>query len=432
MTATFTYHGDRGGGASGGAKRPAGDHPNPGDKTYERGETVTAFGITVSDADQDTVTVTLSGLPSGLSYTNDQVQGTVADDATTQDYTVTISADDGTNAAVTATFTITVTAGRARSTEDQTRPTVTISGPTASQSDSFDVTITFSESVTGFVKGDVTVGNGTATALSGSGSSYTATITPTASGTVTVDVAANVAVDGADNGNTAASQFSVSAALTRPTVVISGPTGVQTGAFTVNIDFSESVTGFEKADVTVGNGRVTGWAETGGDALVIITPAASGTVTVDVAANVATDSDDNGNTAAIRYSVEANVGEPTVTIDCPTGVQTGAFTVDIDFSEFVTGFEKADVTVGNGRVTGWAETGGDALVIITPSATGTVTVDVPANVAVDNDGYGNLAAQQCSVQAQVTPRVTIADASAREGDSLTFWVTLHNGPCPGG
>ena len=101
---------------------------NPGDKTYERGETITAFGITVSDADEDTVTVTLSGLPSGLSYTNDQVQGTVVDDAATQDYTVTISADDGTNAAVTATFTITVTEAEAQAEEQNVPPVITESG----------------------------------------------------------------------------------------------------------------------------------------------------------------------------------------------------------------------------------------------------------------------------------------------------------------
>ena len=80
----------------------------PGDKTYEQGEAITAFGITVTDADNDTLTVTVTGLPSGLSYTDGQVSGTVASDATAQDYTVTISADDGVNAAVTAAFTITV------------------------------------------------------------------------------------------------------------------------------------------------------------------------------------------------------------------------------------------------------------------------------------------------------------------------------------
>ena len=487
---------------------------DPGDKTYEQGEEITAFDITVTDANAaDQVTVTVTGLPSGLSYASGQVSGTVAVNAAIQDYTVTISADDGVNTAVTETFTIKVTPHWNRPTVDITgptvpqkekfnvriifseqvsgftksdvtvgngsvtffsgaddsydaeitpaatgtvtvdvpanvaedgaeygnaaaprysveadfdAPTVSISGPTASQSDSFDVTITFSESVTGFAQGDVTVSGGSATALSGSGASYTATITPTATGTLTVDVAANVAEDQAGHGNTAASQFSVTAALTRPTVVISGPAGVQTGAFTVNIDFSETVTGFAQADVTVGNGRVTGWAETNGTALVIITPSASGTVTVDVAANVATDSDSNGNTAAVQYSVQANVGEPTVTIDCPSGLQTGRFTVDIDFSEAVTGFVKADVTVSNGRVTGWAETNGDTLAIITPSASGTVTIGVPANVATDSDGYGNLAAQSCSVQTDLSsaPAVTVAGASAAEGDAITFTVTL--------
>ena len=80
-----------------------------GDKTYQQGETITAFGITVTDADQDTVTVTVTGLPSGLSYANGQVSGTVAADAAAQAYTATISADDGVNAAVTETFTVTVT-----------------------------------------------------------------------------------------------------------------------------------------------------------------------------------------------------------------------------------------------------------------------------------------------------------------------------------
>ena len=85
----------------------------PGVKTYEQGEEITAFGITVSDADKDTLTMTLTGLPSGLSYTSDQVQGTVAANAAAQDYTVTIEADDGVNAAVEETFTITVNEAKA-------------------------------------------------------------------------------------------------------------------------------------------------------------------------------------------------------------------------------------------------------------------------------------------------------------------------------
>ena len=84
---------------------------DPGDKTYAQGTTITAFNITVSDADGDTLTVTVTGLPSGLSYssTTKKVSGTVASDATVQDYTATITANDGTNTAVTETFTVTVT-----------------------------------------------------------------------------------------------------------------------------------------------------------------------------------------------------------------------------------------------------------------------------------------------------------------------------------
>ena len=81
---------------------------NPGDKTYQQGQTITNFGITVADEAVDSLTVTVTGLPSGLSYSNDEVQGTVPSDATVQDYTVTIRAVDEENLAATATFTITV------------------------------------------------------------------------------------------------------------------------------------------------------------------------------------------------------------------------------------------------------------------------------------------------------------------------------------
>ena len=85
---------------------------DPGDKSYAQGEAITAFDIETSDADgDDTVTVTVTGLPAGLSYssTTKKVSGTVSQTAAVQDYTATISADDGTNDAVTQDFTVAVT-----------------------------------------------------------------------------------------------------------------------------------------------------------------------------------------------------------------------------------------------------------------------------------------------------------------------------------
>ena len=224
------------------------------------------------------MTVTVTGLPTGLSYANGQVSGTVAADAAAQDYTATITADDGVNAAVTETFTVSVI-------KDRTRPTVTISGPAQPQRGAFKVRIAFSEAVTGFEQSDLTVGNGFARKFTGSGADYRAEIriTPGYSGTVTVDVAANVAVDADGDGNTAATRYSVEGDQTRPTVTVSGPSDEQEGPFEVTIAFTEAVTGFERSDVTVGNGSVTGFTGTGAAYRATIRPAATGTVTVEVA-----------------------------------------------------------------------------------------------------------------------------------------------------
>ena len=81
---------------------------DPGDKSYEQGESITGFNITVVDSG-DSPTVTVSGLPGGLSYVSGQVSGLIDSNVTARDYTVTISADDGVNPVVSATFTITVT-----------------------------------------------------------------------------------------------------------------------------------------------------------------------------------------------------------------------------------------------------------------------------------------------------------------------------------
>ncbi|MDE2751739.1 MAG: Ig-like domain-containing protein, partial [Gemmatimonadota bacterium] len=196
-------------------------------------------------------------------------------------------------------------------------PTVSLSGPTYTLGNHpYEVTITFSTPVTGFEQADVTVGNASVSAFSGSGASYSITITPSASGAVTVDVAANVATDTAGNGNSAATRYSATADLDPPSVQITGPSGTQTGAFTVSIGFSEAVGvhghPFEQGDVTVGNGSVTGFSGSAASYSITVTPSATGTVTVSVAAGVARDAGGNANTASSLLSVQANLNSPPV------------------------------------------------------------------------------------------------------------------------
>ncbi|MES9961462.1 MAG: autotransporter domain-containing protein [Sedimenticola sp.] len=95
---------------------------------------------------------------------------------------------------------------------DTTSPTIQILNAPASLTTRapFSVTFEFSEDVTGFTVGDVTVGNGTiSNFVTVDGNTYTADITPSGAGNVTIDVAAGVAQDDASNPNTAATQILV-------------------------------------------------------------------------------------------------------------------------------------------------------------------------------------------------------------------------------
>ena len=437
---------------------------------------------------------------------------------------------------------------------DNTAPTVTITGVSATSMAAFMATFTFSEGVAGFAVEDIAVGNGAASAFTGSGgdTEFTALITPTADGEVTVDVAADVAMDTAGNGNTAAAQASsiydntapgvasierqsptssptnadvltwrvtfseavanvdaadftvagTTATLTAtavsgssaqydvtvsggnlaglnatvtlsfaagqniqdaagnalanttptganeasyvvdniaPTVTISGVSPTSTAAFTVTITFSEGVNGFAVGDITVGNGAASAFTGSGGDTefTALITPTADGAVTVDVAADVATDAAGNGNTAATQASSIYDNTAPTVTITGVSATSMAAFMATFTFSEGVAGFAVEDIAVGNGAASAFTGSDGDTefTALITPTADGEVTVDVAADVATDAAGNGNTAATRVSSTYTAPPTDTVAPtvasimrqsptSSPTNADVLTWRVTF--------
>ncbi|MEQ9383817.1 MAG: Ig-like domain-containing protein [Imperialibacter sp.] len=117
-------------------------------------------------------------------------------------------------------FTVTITAGG-----DVTPPAATITGtPTAVNSTTpYNVTVDFGEVVTGFVSGEVVVGNGSVTGFTDNGDgTFTVQITPSGAGNVTVDVAGSVATDAAGNNNTAATTATTVYDTTAPSEDIPG------------------------------------------------------------------------------------------------------------------------------------------------------------------------------------------------------------------
>ncbi len=179
--------------------------------------------VLVDNASVGTTTANSAGnwsltQPSALSQGNHTVR------ATAQLSGQAVSSSSGTNS-----FTV-----------DTTAPTATISSSAGSNGGTtttspLPFTVTFSESVTGFAAGDVTVSNGTVSGFSGSGTTYTFNVTPTTAGTATtVNIAANAAQDAAGNGNTAASPFSLTynfADLTISSGSATSPVDVPAGTY---------------------------------------------------------------------------------------------------------------------------------------------------------------------------------------------------------
>lgn len=305
---------------------------------------------------------------------------------------------------------------------DATNPTVSISTPSTSANAPYTATFNFSENVTGFTLSDINVTNGAASVFAGSNSQYTATITPTAEGAVTLNVSSNAAVDSANNGNTAASQNTVTYDTTAPTLLISADsTTLQTTA-TVTFTFSEDVTGFELADISVSNGSAGSFTTVSARVYTaVITATADGAVTVDVAADRANDAATNGNIAGNQLSMTADSTAPTVAISGPTTDVNAAFNATFTFSEAVSGFDLADISVGNGSASGFITTSSTVYsAVITPSAEGSVTVNVAANVANDTAGNGNTAATQYSVNYDITlPTATVSVPSTNANAPFT-------------
>jgi hypothetical protein len=199
---------------------------------------------------------------------------------------------------------------------ETTVPSVTlVSSSPSTVGGAFIVTVTFSESVTGFDASKVTVGNGSLSSFSGSGASYSFTVTPDADGPVTVDVGSGAAADAAANGNSAAAQLTRTADVTPPSVaLVTSASSSTNGAFVVTATFSKAVTGFDASDVAVSNGAISGFSGSGASYSFTITPAAAGTVEVAVGVGASTDVVGNGNVAATPLARVYDPVAPVITL----------------------------------------------------------------------------------------------------------------------
>jgi hypothetical protein len=311
------------------------------------------------------------------------------------------------------------------------------------------VTITFSEAVSGFTNADLIIDNATLSNVSSSdgGITWTATLTPLAGITDTSNIIRldNTGVQdlagNAGSGTTDSNNYVIDSQRPTATIVLSDTTLKPGETALVTITFSEAVSGFDNSDLSIANGTLSAVSSSDGgitwtatftptlgvtDATNLIT--LNNTGIADLAGNTGT-----GTTNSANYVVETQVPSATIVI-ADNALKAGETSgVTITFSEAVSGFTNADLTIANGTLSNVSSSDGG----ITWTATFTPTVDVTDStnlISLDNSGVQNASGNSgvgvtdsnnyAIDTARPTATIVVADNRLGIGETTTVTITF--------
>ncbi|MGE8184715.1 Ig-like domain-containing protein [Pseudomonas mandelii] len=334
---------------------------------------------------------------------------------------------------------------------DTVRPTaiIVVADTTLALGQTSLVTITFSEAVSGFSNADLTIANGTLSAVSSSdgGITWTATFTPTvsvndATNLITLDNTGIVDLAGnAGSGTTDSNNYVIDSLRPTATIVLSDTSLKPGETALVTITFSEAVSGFDNSDLSIANGTLSAVSSSDGgitwtatftptlgvtDATNLIT--LNNTGIADQAGNAGT-----GTTNSANYVVETQVPTATIVI-ADNALKAGETSgVTITFSEAVSGFSNADLTIANGTLSNVSSSDGG----VTWTATFTPTVDVTDSsnlISLDNSGVINASGNSgvgvtdsnnyAVDTARPTATIVVADNRLGIGETTTVTITF--------
>ena len=331
---------------------------------------------------------------------------------------------------------------------DTAAPTVIIDAPStphdgAQNTDTVSYTVTFNETVTEFIEGDITV-TGTASGgfpeasnFAGTGADYTFdVVTNGDDGTVMVTIPADVAEDGAENGNEASATYAVTVDTIAPIL----ESVIAVDLANVEITFDESITGSPTpSEFPVSDGIRTRALSIDGTKITLqlgdMLSNDSHTVSYPVSGSV---TDMAGNPVAVFGSqliktptLENVPPNPVITSDTVDHGKTTIFNriiYSVDFGETVSGFDKSDILLD-----GQASADADVFVFPledfnTPSRTFTVTVttggmlsvSIPENRVIDTSSNSNTESNTYTVTIDTTPPEYSSSVTT---DAITITIT---------
>ena len=334
----------------------------------------------------------------------------------------------------------------------------TISMPSGVQNGPFDITITFAEPVYGFGQYEFNFSGSrvaskyypSITALNTTDNiTYTGTLTPKANYSLSVRVIKGAAVNAAGNPTSRSLYHALPKVdIVPPSVEITVPSEVQSGSFNVTISFTEKgpansddrVFNFVQSDLTLSgntaNASITSWNTTDNKTYVAeITPTASGQVTFNVAADVATDEVGNANVASTPKAViivipgQEPETDPEPIPDPATWMPDGALRVlvrealGLSNSEILTQasmvnlteFDGTEYVLGRGRVS--KLTGLEYAVNLQ-------TLNLSGLYLGDDDGISSLSTLTVLTELDLSRNYDISDISPLENMTGLTWLDL--------
>ena len=424
---------------------------------------VTAADGTLKAGEDTELTFTFSSVPTNFTASDIVVSGGTVSGLTNQGggiykavFTPAAGVDGGvasvsvTSGSYTDSFGNQGGAGSTAISFDTRAPTVSISlaDPALGIGQSSDVTFTFSEAVNGFSNANLLIENGTLSTVSSNdgGITWTATLTPAASITDTSNIirvdmtgvsdqAGNAGVGSTDSPNYVVDS-------TRPTAtIVMADMALKAGETSeVTITFSEAVTGFSSADLTVANGAISGLSSSDGGVtwVGLLTPdvdvrdasnliSLDNTGYTDLAGNAGTGTTLSGNFAIDTVRPTASI------VVADTALKVGE-TADVTFtfSEAVIGFTAADLQVANGVVSNLTSSDGGVTwtATLTPASdvqdsSNLISLDMTGVTAAGsgNAGAGTVDSDNYAVDtARPTATITVANAQLQAGQ--TSQVTI--------
>ncbi|MGI9405193.1 MAG: tandem-95 repeat protein, partial [Hyphomicrobiaceae bacterium] len=371
------------------------------------------FNVTASDVDDDDadLTITLVAGPAWLSLSSnggntETLSGTPSNDDVGGPFDVSLKVEDDGGASTETTFTITVIAVN----DAPVFETTALDNATEDEDYTFNVTASDVDDDDADLTITLVAGPAWLSLSSNGGATETLSGTPLNDDVGgPFDVKLKVEDDGGASTETI---FKITVGNTNDAPVITSDGGGDTADVPVD-EGATAVTTVAAEDIDVGDALAFSIVDTG-DSDRFEIDADSGVLIFKTAPDFEDPTDDNGdNVYEVTVKVEdGNGGEdtqlirvtvgdvdeipPTVVITAPDEAR-GPFAATVTFSEDVDGFDRTELVVGNGDITGFSGEGAVYTFEITPRDHGPVTLDVAAGAAHDKADNPSLAAAQVTV-----------------------------------